>query len=521
MSTRRFANALVSLLCSGIILAANLGVANATPGALDTTSFAPSGVRYPADTLRQSEARHLLAIGGDGAIYVAGECNTASSLAACVRKFRSDGTLDASYAASGYRNLAVDGYIFSSVAGIALTSRDGSLAVAGTCSNAATAESGSCIVRFDATGGTVQPAVNSGQLVLFSTLQTTVFTQLKSGGLTMAGYCAGTNATASEFCIHSWADFGTVSLAGGPFPDGYWSVAAILPRSNGGLWLINQCKNGAAFVVCLIKMTYPGSLDFSFGSGGVRKLVETISGTPELAAPTSALLQPDDKFLIAGRCRGTGLRPCLKRFNADGSVDTQWAVASATPNTLQFGNGNEALAINASRDALAIQADGKILYATTLASSPTNLPARSDIVVHRFNADGSLDASYGVGGAGRTRLNAWGSGVINSAASAIAVTHSDVAVTLGACASESVPGILQPCLAKLQGGPLNYARCSGDIDGDGLVTPVVDSLILTRIALGFTGNAVTQGVAFAPHAARKSWPLMREHLISQCGMALP
>ncbi len=495
------------------------GAAHALPGALDTGSFGPTGTRYPADTLRQSKVQNHLALGGDGAIFVAGECNTAASIGSCVRKFRADGVLDAGFAAAGYHHLTVNGYTFTSVAGIALSSRDGTLVVAGTCSNATTAATGSCIVRLDALGNAVPVrAVGGSQTLLFDELLATAFAQLKGGGLTIAGFCRGKSATDSEFCIHTWADGGTSSAGGGPFPDGYWTVDSILARSSGGLWLVNQCKLGAAFYVCLTKFTSPGSIEFTFGSNGTRALNESVAGTPELVTSSASLLQPDDKFLIAGRCRGTGLRPCLKRYNADGSADSTWALASATPNTLQFGVGNEALALAAPRDALAMQGDGKILYATTLAVSPATSPARSDIVVHRLHADGSIDATYGAGGTGRVRINTWGAGVVNSAASGIAVNNSDAAVMLGGCATEAMFGLVQPCLAKLQGGPLDYARCSADIDGDGVIASATDSVLLARVALGFKDAALVQGITFSPSASRTAWLAIRDYLFNQCGM---
>ena len=76
------------------------------------------------------------------------------------------------------------------------------------------------------------------------------------------------------------------------------------------------------------------------------------------------------------------------------------------------------------------------------------------------------------------------------------------------------------CLARYEGGPFDARNCSLDIDGDGRVLATTDMLIGTRVALGITGNAVIGGITFAPTATRNAWPLIRDFLVTQCGMSL-
>lgn len=59
-----------------------------------------------------------------------------------------------------------------------------------------------------------------------------------------------------------------------------------------------------------------------------------------------------------------------------------------------------------------------------------------------------------------------------------------------------------------------------DIDGDGRVLPTTDGLMLLRVALGLTGDAVVAG-ATAPAAPRQTWANVRSYLNLSCGMALP
>ena len=116
-----------------------------------------------------------------------------------------------------------------------------------------------------------------------------------------------------------------------------------------------------------------GALDTAFGSGG--KVTTTQLGAKALA------LQSDGKLLALG-----GMT--LSRFNADGSLDA--AFASAGVRSI-VANGGPFDAMQA----LAVQPDGKIVVAGYTAL-PTALT--DDIVVLRFNNDGSPDLGFGSGG---------------------------------------------------------------------------------------------------------------------------
>ena len=41
-----------------------------------------------------------------------------------------------------------------------------------------------------------------------------------------------------------------------------------------------------------------------------------------------------------------------------------------------------------------------------------------------------------------------------------------------------------------------------------------------RVALGITGTAVVNGINFPGNATRNTWPLIRDYLVTQCGMSL-
>jgi uncharacterized delta-60 repeat protein len=127
-----------------------------------------------------------------------------------------------------------------------------------------------------------------------------------------------------------------------------------------------------------------GDLDPTFGSGG--KVTTNFFGSTDGASAIA--MQPDGKIIVAG----VSFNPitfddfALARYNPDGSLDTSFGIGGKV-NTDFFGLGDEALAV-------AIQPDRKIIAAGRV----TNLITFADFGITRYNADGSLDTSFGVGG---------------------------------------------------------------------------------------------------------------------------
>jgi uncharacterized delta-60 repeat protein len=119
-----------------------------------------------------------------------------------------------------------------------------------------------------------------------------------------------------------------------------------------------------------------GALDPSFGHKGI----VTVSGSGGgLTAPSAQLVQPDGKILVVDGSE-------ILRFNPGGSLDSG------------FGNGGRVATsldadVSLGADA-ALQPDGKIVVAGRIALSSGG----TDVVVLRFNPDGSPDTSFGSNG---------------------------------------------------------------------------------------------------------------------------
>jgi uncharacterized delta-60 repeat protein len=151
--------------------------------------------------------------------------------------------------------------------------------------------------------------------------------------------------------------------------------------------------------VVLVRYNADGSLDSTFGSGGVVRIVGSSTLAIEINA---AAVQPDGKILVAGGVYSTiphccvGLDFLVARFNADGSLDGS------------FGAGGEArLPFPAGRtsdvQALALQPDGKVVVAGQSIPADNSTPA--DVAIARLNSDGSPDTSFGAAHTGEVLAN--------------------------------------------------------------------------------------------------------------------
>jgi len=125
-----------------------------------------------------------------------------------------------------------------------------------------------------------------------------------------------------------------------------------------------------------------GSLDESFGSGGA--VTTAVSGSGSVAK--ALVLQPDGKIVVGGDS-SDGLETLftLVRYDANGSLDSTFGNSGVV--TTQVGTGNSSV------DSLALQSDGKIVADGDAVDNSLAVPGLA-----RYNADGSLDTTFGSGG---------------------------------------------------------------------------------------------------------------------------
>src|SRR5215468_504855 len=140
-----------------------------------------------------------------------------------------------------------------------------------------------------------------------------------------------------------------------------------------------------------------GDLDPTFGNGG--KVKTDFHRSNDLAHGMA--LQADGKMVVAGitfiGISATGGDFAVARYNTDGTLDTSFGVGGKV--TTDFGLTDQASSV-------VVQPDGKIIVAGgTFATFPA---AGGQFALVRYNSDGSLDTSFGVGGLVRTSFGSSG-----------------------------------------------------------------------------------------------------------------
>ncbi|MDQ4097109.1 MAG: hypothetical protein M3144_04485, partial [Actinomycetota bacterium] len=125
----------------------------------------------------------------------------------------------------------------------------------------------------------------------------------------------------------------------------------------------------------------PGSLDLSLDGDG--KVVTALAGSDQASA---VVIQPDGRIVVVGFSvrEGTGSDFTVVRYNVDGSLDATFGGDGVVLTPIGPG---------ASRDeafAVALEPDGRIVVAGDTYEGST-----SHAALARFNADGTLDSSFG------------------------------------------------------------------------------------------------------------------------------
>ena len=162
------------------------------------------------------------------------------------------------------------------------------------------------------------------------------------------------------------------------------------------------CALSLLLVVGLTAHGKPGDLDKTFGNGGIAATpIPNLAASDWQSAYTrNSALQPDGKIVVVGslqKSNGDIFRPYIARFNSDGSLDTTFGSGGIVVTPFNIST-NPAENANGYYASVAVQPDGKIIAAGNSTTNSIYIGLFSDVVMARYNADGSLDANFGNGG---------------------------------------------------------------------------------------------------------------------------
>ncbi len=153
----------------------------------------------------------------------------------------------------------------------------------------------------------------------------------------------------------------------------------ITVQPDGKILVGGQASDGTSNDFVLARYNTDGTLDTSFSGDGM--VTNAIGSGNDVVR--SVTVQADGKILVAGySSNGTNYDFALVRYNADGTLDTSFSGDGMVTTAIGPGDDN--------RYSVTVQADGKILVAG-YSNNGTNF----DFALVRYNADGTLDTSFG------------------------------------------------------------------------------------------------------------------------------
>ncbi len=381
---------LLVILVSPLILVQSVG-AVLSAGNLDP-SFGGGGiVTAKFGGANSYNSANAIAIQNDGKLVVGTSHYAGSQYGFTLGRFNPDGSVDASFGTLGN----VTTHLGTADAGIYAVAiqPDGKILAAGYAYKGATSAD-FALARYNPTGvldNTFGPSSNG--------TVTTDFFSSYDYAYAIAVQGDGKILLSGEAYTGSNYDFATARYTSGGTLDGSFGTGgkqtttfgsstdiakAVILQSDAKIIVAGYSYTGSAYAFATVRYNTGGTVDTSFGSGGK---VTTGIGTSSLAY--SAALQPDGKIVLAGYAYHLGTLSdfALARYSPNGSLDNSFGPSGNGTLSTDFVTDYEAA------NFVAVQGDGKIVAAGYVPGGISAGPG-----VARYNADGSLDTTFGVGG---------------------------------------------------------------------------------------------------------------------------
>jgi uncharacterized delta-60 repeat protein len=303
------------------------------------------------------------------------------SLGLAVRRFNSDGSVDTGFGNSGIATTTF-GQNSTSASKVALQS-DGKIVVAGTFDGPGGHDF--VVARFNVNGSLDGTFGGGNQRVSLNGVQICQGLTIQSDGKIIL---AGTNTTLNDnydFFLVRFNPNGTIDtdFGGGlltvnisPGPDYIFDVAV---QNDGKILAFGQTQEEFLTHFIVTRLNSNGSFDTTFGSGG-----KTIVGfNPLSSRAIAAGLRNDGQIISIGNA---GIDLAISQISPTGTIQVQ--------RRDNFGRGND------TAQDVAVQPDGKIV-----AVGYSQYGNSNGFSLARYLPNGALDNSFGIGGKATTQFN--------------------------------------------------------------------------------------------------------------------
>jgi len=322
---------------------ANVAVDCSARGGLDVTFNSPNGFATVNDAAggNGDDVGNAVAVDSQGRVVAAGSSlNSAGNMDMVVVRFNAGGTLDTTFNGTGI-------VVYDNTAG-------------GSGDDSGKAVTVDSLDRILVTGSTTS-AGNRDMVIWRYTSNGTLDTTFNGTGFVVYDNTAG----------GSGADFGN---------------AIAIDSDHKILVTGSSTTTGGTTDMVIWRFNANGTVDTGFGGDGI---VSAASGTGN--ASGNAIAIDNHKILVTGSTTNTAgtMDMVIWRFNANGTLDTTFNSPKgfAVHDNAAGGNGDD------SGNAIAIGDQGKIL----VAGSSRNSNGDTDMVVWRYKTDGTLDTTFNNG----------------------------------------------------------------------------------------------------------------------------
>lgn len=340
-----------------LFLFANTNVFSQT-GILDS-SFNLSGIGEFAFPSSEYSSAFSLAIRQDGKIVVGGQHDPPHSHTTfALARFNFDGTLDKSFGDAG--SISKDIGVGGDTGGYIALQKDDKIVLGGYCLDPDTHNTVFSLTRFNANGALDNSFNGTGTAF-------TVFNN--SGNIFFGGPVA---IQKNQKIIQIGTSYNIIS-SGNP---------------------LNSSK------IAMVRYNSNGTIDDSFGING-----KTITDFGhQNCGPSAIAIQSDDKIVVCGSSGGGAIADyftVMARYNVDGSLDSTFGINGKVITYFRNGGINDTTLEYGGATSIAIQPDGKIILGGGAYLETDTVPVLRFL---RYNANGSLDSSFGNGGKVSTKM---------------------------------------------------------------------------------------------------------------------
>lgn len=379
------------------------GLVRYQPDGTIDTSFGSSG-SVVIRSVQRSFVANTLALQNDGKVVLAGLTSDVAtgSIQLALARYNADGTPDAAFGSSGVVSTSVGDA--GAQANSVVVQPDGMLVVGGTRFSRAGPDE--LLVARYTSDGTLDTGFGTGGLtatpVGAGPSSAAAIALQHDGRIIAVGTAFANGPTDDDFALVRYRPDGqldpafgqdgvvTTDLTSGDAASPSLDHATALALQADGRIVVGGFTRGETQAFAVARYTADGAPDLTFGSGG---LVKIPAREPQVSA---IALQPSGTVALAGSSASNerGTAPfVLVRLRADGAPDASFG-----------GDGLVTTNFDGSRSgarAVVAQPDGRLITGGAKFGAPSAsgdaLP-ESGFALTRYNADGSLDTSFGTNG---------------------------------------------------------------------------------------------------------------------------